>query len=369
MTPIRGWCPGALRPMESGDGWVVRLRPPGGRLTSAQAAGTAQAARQHGNGRIDLTGRANLQLRGVTPGSHAPLVAMLRTLGLVDPDIASETRRNLVVTPFADAETDRIAAELMTALALCDLTLPAKFGFAVDTGPAPVLADTPADIRLERGADGLPILRADGMTRGQRLSGAAQAIAMARWFLNLGGAADGRGRMAALIARGPRPENAVHAPALPRRAPGPGPVAQGVLVAPEFGQMTADLLEAISELGALRVTPWRMLLIEGLATVPALSGLVLSPDDPRLRLRACTGAPGCAQACAPTRELARQLAPAIPNGAILHVSGCAKGCGWPRPADLTLTATPQGFDLIRNGRAGDAPQQSGLRPDELPGIL
>ena len=30
---IKGWCPGALRPMQSGDGLVTRIRPPLGRLT------------------------------------------------------------------------------------------------------------------------------------------------------------------------------------------------------------------------------------------------------------------------------------------------------------------------------------------------
>ncbi|MEQ1672674.1 MAG: precorrin-3B synthase, partial [Hyphomicrobium sp.] len=42
---IKGWCPGALRPMMSGDGLVVRVRPRAGRLTMAQALGIAQAAR------------------------------------------------------------------------------------------------------------------------------------------------------------------------------------------------------------------------------------------------------------------------------------------------------------------------------------
>ncbi len=69
---IRGWCPGALQPMESGDGWVVRIRPPGGRPGRAQAQAIADAAQTHGNGVIELTGRANLQLRGVTPATHAP---------------------------------------------------------------------------------------------------------------------------------------------------------------------------------------------------------------------------------------------------------------------------------------------------------
>ena len=34
----KGWCPGALRPMESGDGLIARIRPRGGRLSAAAAA-------------------------------------------------------------------------------------------------------------------------------------------------------------------------------------------------------------------------------------------------------------------------------------------------------------------------------------------
>ena len=64
---IKGWCPGALRPMASGDGLVLRIRARNGRLTPDQAQGIAGLARQHGNGLIDLTSRANLQLRDNHP--------------------------------------------------------------------------------------------------------------------------------------------------------------------------------------------------------------------------------------------------------------------------------------------------------------
>lgn len=367
MSRIKGWCPGALRPMESGDGWVLRIRPRGGRLSPAQAMGIAAAARTHGSGLIDLTGRANLQLRGVTPATHAPLIADLRALELIDADIATETRRNITVTPFADPATDALAAALEQALAASELALPAKFGFAVDTGPAPVLGDTPADIRLERGRDGGLILRADGMALGAPCADpAGDAVALAAWFLAQGGAIDGRGRMAALIARGARPERAGTAPAPAAPPPGPGRVAQGALVALEFGQLNPDTLRALAALGPLRLTPWRMLLVEGAATPPDLPGLILDAHDPRLRLRACTGAPGCPQAHAATRPLARRLAPMVPRGRVLHVSGCAKGCGWPFRADLALVATPHGLDVIRGGRTSDPPALRGLDPDRLP---
>jgi precorrin-3B synthase len=45
---IRGWCPGAHRPMASGDGLVVRVRPPLGELTPAQAEGLADLADRFG---------------------------------------------------------------------------------------------------------------------------------------------------------------------------------------------------------------------------------------------------------------------------------------------------------------------------------
>lgn len=100
----------------------------------------------------------------------------------------------------------------------------------------------------------------------------------------------------------------------------------------------------------LRVTPWRMLLLAlphppqahwlrqaGLETGPYW---VTDAHDPRLRVFACTGAPGCGQAAAPTRALALALAEHVPPGARLHVSGCAKGCAHPQPATLTLRAQP-----------------------------
>ena len=81
---IKGWCPGVLSPMLSGDGLLVRVRPHAGRLMPGQAAGIAALADRYGNGVLDLTTRANLQLRGVSPASHRALMNGLLDLGLVD---------------------------------------------------------------------------------------------------------------------------------------------------------------------------------------------------------------------------------------------------------------------------------------------
>jgi precorrin-3B synthase len=357
---VKGWCPGALRPMESGDGWVVRVRPQAGRLTQSQAAGIAALAARHGNGLIDLSSRANVQLRGVTPETHAPLVHGLRDLGLLDADAGTEARRNIVVTPFwADGDgTTGIAGALAGMLAAPDAPdLPGKFGFALDTGLGRVLAGVSADVFVTRTGPGAYVVHATGTGHGAPCDAGmapTTAMALARWFIDTGGVTAGRGRMAGHLDRTPLPAAFRAAPLPPAGSPpGPGAMAQGALVALAFGQMRAETLAALAALGPLRVTPWRMLLVEGAALpdLPDLPDLITRADDPLLRVVACTGAPGCTQALGPTRSIARRLAPDVPRGSVLHVSGCAKGCAHPGAADVVLTATTTGYTLARNATA------------------
>jgi precorrin-3B synthase len=364
---VYGWCPGALRPMMSGDGLVVRIRAPLGRLSQEQAQGVARLSQQFGNGLLDLSARANLQMRGIREEGHEGLIEGLRDLGLVDEDAGAEARRNVLVAPFwsENDETHRIAEALSAALtAATDLKLPGKFGFAVDCGDVPVLQDIAADIRIERSANGL-ILRADGAETGLPVTAdtaADAALDLARWFLDAGGAPDGRGRMKALVASGaalPRGHEAGALQAQFEAAPGPTP--SGILAALEFGQIDAESFALLAGHAPLRLTPWRMLLLEGISTGVTCTGAIFNSADPRLRVTACTGAPGCPQALSSTRQLALDLAHMLPVDTRLHVSGCAKGCAHPAPAPLTLTATARDtFDLIRNGAAADRPAKTDL---------
>lgn len=372
---VHGWCPGALRPMMSGDGLVVRVRAPLGRLSQDQAAGVARLADRHGNGLIDVSTRANVQIRGVTPETHPALIEGLTGLGLIDRNIAAETRRNLVIQPFwTDGDlTHGVAQALTAALARTDAPdLPGKFGFAVDCGPHPLLRNISADIRIEAAHEGL-IVRADGAATGQPVATAQEAAAaattLARWFLDTGGAPEGRGRMARHLAGGAAlldTYTAASSATMAGDTPPPGATRSGALVALEFGQITADTFARLATSAPIRVTPWRMLLLEGVTEAPDLPGLIQDSSDPRLRIDVCTGAPGCPQALSPTRDLARALAPHLRPGQHLHISGCAKGCAHPGPAPLTLTATgPDCFDLIRDGRADATPEATGLTPDQI----
>ena len=375
---IKGWCPSALRPMLSGDGLVVRLRPRGGRLSAAQAVGIAELAQRCGNGLVDLTSRANLQIRGVRKDSHESLVIGLDRLGLVDSDQAMEAQRNIVVAPFwSDGDdTHGLAAELERALASRQLGLPKKFGFAVDCGPRRVLMQTPADIRIERGADGGLIVRADGVPEGRSVTGTEAvdvALALAQWFVASGGASDRRGRMAAHLAGLARLPDALSGEAKPAPAaapPKPGIHTNGALIGLGFGQMQSDTLGLLVDLGpGLRLTPWRMILIEELHEMPRHDGLITRADDPLLRVVACTGAPACPEAYAETRALAASLAPHLSPDTCLHVSGCAKGCAHPKASDITLVGTPNGFDLVRDGSPRDVPAKRGLSASDVRALV
>jgi precorrin-3B synthase len=371
---IKGWCPGALRPMQSGDGLVVRLRPHQGRITRHQAIAIADLAACFGNGLIDLTARANLQLRGVREAGHQPLIDALRDLGLIDADVATEVRRNILVSPFwrEGDDTPTLAADLAQALAATSLDLPAKFGFAVDCGATRALAQASADIRIERGEDQSLIVRAEGAATGRAVarSGAvATALSLAQWFAASGGVRDGRGRMAAHLKGGATLPAALSGDTRPAPAidpPRPSLRDDGALVGLAFGQIEATTLKALARgAAALRMTPWLMILAEGLDEMPRLDGLVTDADDPILRVVACTGAPGCREAQADTRTLAAMLAPHLGPDRLLHVSGCAKGCAHPQAAPLTLVATRHGFDLVRDGAAHDEPALRGLLPARL----
>lgn len=368
MSVVRGWCPGALRPMDSGDGFVVRVRPRLARLTRDQALGLCAAA-GHGAGLIDLTNRANLQLRGVPADRLDALRADLAALDLLDADPVTEARRNIVTAPLwaAGDDTHRLAAELAARLGeLPDL--PPKMGFAIDAGPGPVLGAVPADFRIERGAGRALILRADGRAGGLALAPGAEVdalIALTRWFVMTCGAQSGRmARHAATL-----PWLADAAPAAPRPVLRPGPHPLGAAHGLAFGQVRADdLAAAIRASGAqaLRLTPWRVLLLEGGAFAPR-AGLIQDPADPLMTVDACAGAPLCPQATVATRDLAARLAGRV--GGHLHVSGCAKGCARPGPADLVLTGRAGRFDLARNARAGDTPERAGLTPADLTALF
>ncbi len=398
---VKGWCPGALRPMESGDGLVVRVRPKTGAFSLADWTLLCGAAAGFGNSHLDLTRRANLQIRGVTANTLPPLLAWLGAAGLIDDSAAAEAVRNVMLPPLAGLDAAEVADLRPLAAALArslagspDLHgLAGKFGFVLDAGGVATMHDERADIRL-RALD-RSTLAAGFDTADETLwlgaapmeSGAEVAAGLARLFLATAATAEA-GRIRHLS--GERLQSLVAAARL-QLAPLPGMSVEGKAgathpigavsgqsgiwvagVGVPFGQLAVAELDALitaaSDAGAseIRLSPWRILYVPCASRAAAdvvleragRLGLPTAPDAPVLHFEACPGAPWCRSAAAETRSVARSLAsswPADLGRVSVHVSGCRKGCAAPRRASLTLVAEDAGFAVIANGRASDPP--------------
>jgi precorrin-3B synthase len=408
----KGWCPGALKPMETGDGLLARVRAPRGRLSLDQAAALTDSAIACGNGAIGLTARANLHLRGLSEETLPNLHARLEDAVLIDADPEIERLRNIVASPLDDLDPEALldlepsVAALETRLKADEALrqLPAKFSFVFDALGRLPLGEVEADIRFEASRDGtLAVFLADDDALAAQCAPAKAGDVAARLglaFLALAGAGEAAPRrMRALVER--TGASAVFAAAGCETQPSPRSQRRAVLrdmigarelgaavvvgAAAAFGEIEAvrfrALIERARALGAsgLRLTPWRAFLIVGLDRRGAESlvhsmaelGFIVDADDPRLRIAACPGAPACMYGHRSVRDDATRWAALLPkgDGVILHVSGCAKGCARPNATAATLTATATGYDLILGARADDPPARRGLPGAEVAQFL
>lgn len=387
--------------MQSGDGWLVRVKPSAATLSADAARLITAAARRHGNGHIDLTSRANLQVRGLTPHSANLFAETIVGAGLASADAAQEAIRNVMASPLgpddpaAAFNSHALAREIEAMLGAepAFAALPAKFGIAVDGGGSLPLAGLTADIAVHAHAGGLAV-RLDGgaLSVSCPLPQIAETIkALAFAVLQL--ASERREpprRLRALI--GNLGEDAIFDAAGLAAAPAPPPPASarpavGLIDYPgktegafgvglPFGRIEAEALTSLAAMserygdGTLRTTPWRALIVPGVRAddVPALIhavtalGLIADADDLRLRIFACVGAPACRSASVDARGDASRIAAAFSAsaGETLHVSGCGKSCAHRGRASLTLIGRDGRYDLIRNGSAGDRPSLAGL---------
>ncbi len=402
---IKGWCPGAFAPMPSGDGLLIRDKAIGSRLIAAQAREIARTAKDCGNGLIDLSQRAQLQLRGISEATIAEALRRLEAIGMLAPDADAERITNVIASPLAGLapgafDANAMAAQLAIALRR-DATLralPPKFLFLLDDGGALSLAEVDADIRIEAATNGeLAIRIADVHDRAifVAASGALDAaLRLARAFVELRERHANRFRRVRALVEALGAQALARAAGLELRAFDDahtaargakifgaqccGAIAYAGVGAP-FGRWRAEELAALAEfaqgagMGELRLTPWRALLIvtpdiEAARKIIAQAqdhDLITSADDMRLAVVACPGAPECPQALAETRAHVMDLAPLAQkfvgaDGVGLHLSGCAKGCARQSAAPITLTACVDGFDLIENGGADGAPHLRSL---------
>jgi len=382
----RGACPGLSVPMATGDGLLARLTPAGSTIALDAFAGLCAAARTHGNGVIEITSRGSIQIRGLSAVS-APLFATeVASLGIEASDgipVLTDPLAGLTDSDILDAHV--LATALRKALAAAPFAshLSAKVSVAIDGGAALHLDAMTADIRM-RAIDGhrlyvslagdaatatplgaIPLERAvECVIRLFETLAATSPQSRIREVVQRDGLNAFQSALADIIVDGPAPI------ARPTAEPiGAHPLSSGnnaLGIGLPFGHSGSEtllrLMAAARQGGAsgLRTAPGRALLLMDLsadatrqfAAAANALGFIVDPVDPRRKIVACAGAPICASGEIAARAIAPAItdaAQSLPDGAIIHISGCAKGCAHPMPAPLAVFGHAGLCDVFADG--------------------
>jgi precorrin-3B synthase len=382
----RGACPGLSAPMATGDGLLARLTPSGTTIALDAFAGLCKAGRTHGNGIVEITSRGSIQFRGLRAASAPLFAAEVASLGIEASDgipVAVDPLAGLTGTNIFDAHA--VAAPLRNALAAAPFAsrLSAKVSVAIDGGAALHLDALTADIRMRAVDDRhLYVLLAGDAAAATPLGAVVleRAVECAVRLFETLAATSPRSRMreaiqgvglntfksavAGLVAERPAPAARSAADPIGVHPLSSGSNALGVGL--PFGHSDSEILSrlvaAAGRAGAagLRTSPGRALLlvdlvpdaVRQLAAEANVLGFIVDPADPRRKVVACAGAPICASGEIAARALAPVIADAagsLPDGEIIHVSGCAKGCAHPAPAPVAVFGRDGRCDVFADG--------------------
>lgn len=408
-APLASGCPTALQPAAAREGLLSRICVPGGQLAAAGFARFAQGCSELGIDRFDITNRANLQIRGLSQAQSEAVAALARVCGLLPLEHAGR-RRAIVLGPLAGLEEGGAAGavpllRLLDAAFLASPELDAvspKLGVGIETGGAFPIERRSLDLTFQADQTGWRVVLAGHDARLQVSTRDATGVLQALIHLLIRStaartkdllASDGLDRVRRFLmkaadtteAREPLAARDFAHPPVGLIATGRGDdVVLGAIAA--FGALTLQACAGAAEValahggGQIRLTPWRGLVIPGVSRSAAAeavheleaAGLSTDPDTAFAVIHACSGVQGCLRADMDVRReasaIAAALGPAARRARHIHVSGCARGCAWPRRADVLLLADGKGaYRLCRDADArtpGDGIEVAGNLPPE-----
>jgi ferredoxin-nitrite reductase len=360
----RSICPDIYHPAIARDGLLTRLRIPGGTLSAVQCQNIAELLEQIGLEYIQVTNRANLQLRSLARDLDRDLLAQLAACGLAATHTAVDGIRNVMLSPTTGIDARELvdARPLATAwLEYLDFhpelgKLSNKFSVGFDGGGSVRIIDRPNDITLlavserefrlhlgsgERGAapqpvgvelttdECLPMLAAIAQTylqgieasggnprRKPRLRdvigdrGLAEFGELVR--REIGGSSDFIFKNQQLDRSSAWVNNDRHLGIHQQRQP--DRYYLGVVLL--LGRLTGGQIQGLGEIaarygsGSLRLTPWQNVIIPDVRAIDLQMvwgliddlGLVQTATHPSGLLRACAGVTGCQYSATDTQS-------------------------------------------------------------------
>ncbi|TBR60227.1 precorrin-3B synthase [Westiellopsis prolifica IICB1] len=147
-------CPGIFYSTSARDGTLSRIRIPGGIVTTGQFRMVADLADKFAAGYVNITNRANFQIREVHTEINSEVLHQLRKVGLASPIAGVDHLRNIMGSPTAGIDAEELidTRSLIRTLdnyisSHAELApLSPKFSIAVDGGGALKVCDRPNDI-------------------------------------------------------------------------------------------------------------------------------------------------------------------------------------------------------------------------------
>jgi ferredoxin-nitrite reductase len=124
------------------DAFMLRLRLPGGIVAAPQASGLADISERFGGGYVDITTRANLQIREIGAAHPLDVLMAVDELGLTSRGAGADNIRNLTGSPTAGIDPQELIDTRPLTRALYHYILnhrelyglPRKFNIAFDGG-------------------------------------------------------------------------------------------------------------------------------------------------------------------------------------------------------------------------------------------
>ncbi len=389
------------------------MRTPGGLLSSHQVSVIVDLAAKVGLEDVQVTNRANLQLK-LTQVLTPELLQQLQAAELAAPIAAVDHLRNIMASPTAGIDAQAVFDTRPVVWAIDRyisshpelVGLSAKFSIGIDGGEAVSIRQRPNDVILVAHRQGLRLFlnMGDGLELDTKLGCAfddAVPLVAAIYQIYLEHAAalpsipqqhrrSKKPRLRQLVAqagldwfRSPLAANFDDCHELASANNSKSGAHLGIhqqrqtsysylgIVVP-LGQLTIDQLQGLGNLahqygnGSLRLTPWQNVILPQVSDpdLPSLLQAIaelrlqIDPHHPAGSIAACRGQPGCQAAetnsHAHAQALIQKLINRLDQPLQIHVSGCGKGCAHPLGSDIALlgifNGQTEGYEIyLRSG--------------------
>ncbi|HET9088660.1 MAG TPA: precorrin-3B synthase [Acidobacteriaceae bacterium] len=401
------FCPGVLHAVEAKDGLLLRIRVPGGGIEGTQLRALADLTKMFADGSLEITSRANLQLRAIERHNLPQITESLRSVGFL-PSPQHDRVRNIVTSPIAGLDREEVIDprplihELDRKLRAEPVfaNLHPKFSFGIYGGPNRFSRDLDDIVLQATEAQSATYLHLSlgGHSSGFAVRGADAVeciLVAARTCIELARECNVPVRTRAIMELPDGPQRVKralsHLRLFPAAAAPPCKVNDGLLgiyattqqdrmnIIPSvpLGRLSQEqayyLADASNEWEAdLRLAPWRGVVLGSISRniagklVDGLDSLGLSCDGREgfHGISACAGITGCEASMADVRRDARSIAQRLAGEPVIsrwtvNLSGCEKQCGRRHGATADLVAGPSGYTLMAEGTlsASDCPPQ------------